>query len=294
LVAKVVKTFGDNTEGPKLLTSFATGPNQMHSSEYQEMNQSANQQTHRILVACLLLICLASPANAQRRQHFITQPKLDPKAPKVGLFDGVLAKQFGIAIIPTNEKIGSVLIENKTDNVLTVQLPDSIVGRQVPNRVNPNAQQAQPIGGGFLGGPLRNGMFSIPPKRIAQVQYRSVCLAHGLPEPRPNMPYQIMSVNKFTKNKTLQTLIHLIGTERIDQKVAQAAAWHVASRMTWVKLARETTPVGGFPVPYFNRAQLTAAHQLVAIAEKRAKQPAKPTPSSGEKKSEPRSPAALR
>jgi hypothetical protein len=241
-----------------------------------------------------LLICLTNAVHAQRRQSFITKPRLDPKAPEVALFDGVLAKQFGVAIIPTNEKTGSVLIENKTDKTLTVKLPDSIVGQPVPNRVNPNAQQAQPVGGGFLGGPLRDGLFSIPPKRIAQVPYRSVCLAHGLPEPRPNMPYQIMPVENYTKNKTLQTLIYLIGTERIDQKVAQAAAWHVANKMPWGKLAQETMPVGGFPFPYFNRAQLIAAQKLVAIADKQAKEPPPAKPSASDTKPVPKKPVRTR
>lgn len=240
-----------------------------------------NQITARLIygVVAICFFTMANEATAQRRQKFITRPKLNADAEKVELFAGVAAKQFGVAIVPTNEKIGNVLIENKTDEMLTVQLPNSIVGQQIPNRVNRNAQQAQPVGGGFLGGPLRDGVFSIPPKRIVQVQYRSVCLAHGWPTPHAKLAYRIMPVTDFTKNKTLQVLIHLIGTEKIHQKVAQAAAWHLTNNMAWAKLARETMPVGGFPVPYFTRNQLLAAQQLVAIADKQAK--AKPAPKSG-------------
>ena len=232
-----------------------------------------------LAVVSYVLFAVAQFGHAQQRQPFITRPQFDSNAPEVELFAGVAGKQLGVAIIPTNERVGNVLIENVTEETITVRLPDSFVGQQVPNRVNPNAQRAQPVGGGFLGGPLRDGRLSIPSKRIAQVQYRSVCLAHGWPDPRPDLPYEIMPVENFTQDKILQTLIYAIGTERINQKVSQAAAWHVANKMPWERLATELSPVAGLPVPFFNQAELVAAHQLVVLADKKSKEEPQPAAS---------------
>lgn len=151
--------------------------------------------------------------------------------------------------------------------------------------------QAQPAGGGFgggmggLGGGMGGGamggggaggvglgLFSIPPETVARVPYHSVCLAHGKREPNSAMTYQLTPTDEFTQDENLQALIELIGTNRIDENVAQAAAWHLTDGMSWQQLAAlQRQRLGGFgPQPTFTTAQLLAAQSLVAQAAAKA------------------------
>jgi hypothetical protein len=72
----------------------------------------------------------------------------------------------------------------------------------------------------------------------------------------------------------LQQLITRVGTSRVDLVAAQAAAWHLNSKMSWNELAAKLyTNVGGAgPRPYFSREQLYAAQNLVAQAAQAARE----------------------
>ncbi|MFQ5731321.1 MAG: hypothetical protein ACE5KM_05120 [Planctomycetaceae bacterium] len=142
----------------------------------------------------------------------------------------------------------------------------------------------QPLGGGFGGGGFGGGLggglgggygagagggiFSVPSKRIVAVPFKSVCLAHGKPEPTPKARYRMVKVEDYTSDKTLQQLITLVGTRTIDTRVAQAAAWHLTDKMSWRQLAmKKRKRLGGVgPVPYFAPAHVYAAQRLVAKA----------------------------
>lgn len=67
----------------------------------------------------------------------------DPNAAEVELFDGIESGQLEVRVIPKNAFGSNVLIENKTDQPLTVKLPEAVVA--VPKHL------AQ-FGGGGLGG----------------------------------------------------------------------------------------------------------------------------------------------
>lgn len=130
------------------------------------------------------------------------------------------------------------------------------------------------MGGMGMGGMgMGGGFFSVPPERVVSVPYHSVCLAHGKPEPSPKATYRLMKVEDYTKDKTLQELITLVGTRRINQKVAQAAAWHLTDKMSWRQLAmKRVEQLGGLPpVPYFARGHIYGAQSLVARATAEAR-----------------------
>ena len=131
-------------------------------------------------------------------------------------------------------------------------------------------------GGGFGGqqGGGGGGFFSIPPERVAQVPYHSVCLNYGKPDPSPRMTYKPVRVEDYTDNKILQETIRLVGTGRLDYTVAQAATWHITDKLSWERLAslQEYTLPGVYSsrVPTFSVPQLQAAQQLVSVAARRA------------------------
>ena len=84
-----------------------------------------------------------------------------------------------------------------------------------------------------------------------------------------------MRVEQYSDNPALKELLSLVGSQRIDSPTAQAAAWHMASNMSWQELAAKArTKLGPNPVPYFTPAELARAEQLVASAIGKAREKA--------------------
>jgi hypothetical protein len=138
--------------------------------------------------------------------------------------------------------------------------------------------QGQSVGGGMNGG-ARNangqafgqGIFSVPSNKTVQLPLKTVCLAHGQPEPQPRMTYKLVPIEDFTSNTTLHEVLKLFVSGEADQQTAQAAAWHLASGMTWEQLkAKKIDHLGGLQsTPFFTAKQVKAAEELVERAKKR-------------------------
>src|SRR5579859_7164616 len=71
----------------------------------------------------------------------IRNPKFDPSAEQVDLFEAVDAGQVTVKLVPKDAMGGTVFIENKTDKPLNVKVPEAVIG------VSINAQ----FGGGMGG-----------------------------------------------------------------------------------------------------------------------------------------------
>jgi len=71
-----------------------------------------------MLVAAILPIELSAASKVAKKP--IKNPKFDPSAEQVDLFEAMDAKQISVRLIPKDAKGGTVLIENKTDKPLTV------------------------------------------------------------------------------------------------------------------------------------------------------------------------------
>lgn len=228
---------------------------------------------------------------------------VDPAAETMDLFEGIDQGIFEATIIPKSSLEGNVFVENKSNKVLTVKLPRAVAAVQVLKQgfgagagagggaggLGGGAGQGQGGqggqgqamgggmggmgGGGMGGGGMGMGMMSIPPEKTVQVPLKSVCLNHGKPEPRPNMTYKLVKLETYTKDPVLQELLATFAAGNMDQQAAQAATWHVTDKMSWQELAtKQITMLGGLPPkPYFTPAQLMAAQQLVATAQKKAR-----------------------
>jgi len=248
--------------------------------------------------ALVAVLCIASalPAAARtRRVRAITKPKFDPAAKQIGLFQGIKEGSLVAKLILKNSRQGNVLIENKTDQPLTVKLPDAVVGVQVLKQGGMGmgmgagggggGQQGggggggQSSGGGMSGGGGGGqqgggggmGMFSIPPQKVVRLPYRGVCLEHGKREPTSRMRYKLVPVEQYSKDAGLHELLRLVARGQIATPVAQAAAWNINSRMPWQTLAakRRSRLGGGFHPPYFHLQHLISARQVVAFAKAR-------------------------
>jgi hypothetical protein len=132
------------------------------------------------------------------------------------------------------------------------------------------------MGGGMggMGGGMGGGFFSIPPFKVAQVPFRSVCLNHGRPDPMPQMTYRIMRLEDYTDNRVLQQTVRMYGTGQMDYPAAQAATWHLTDNKSLSELASmakygiegdETTKE-----PIFSQNELRQAQEVLAIAKKQA------------------------
>ena len=228
----------------------------------------------RFAVAVTFAGLLSAGATAGERKSPITKLTVDPEARQVELFEAIEEGELDVRMIPKDAKGGNLFIENTTDEPLTVNMPAGFVGVQTFKQIGGlgGGLGGGGLGGGGLGG--GGGFFSIPAETVARVPYGSVCLEHGKPEPMPRMTYQVVPVEAFTENETLQALIALVGTGKLDSESAQAAAWHLSDGMSWAEIAnlKHTTVDGFHSRPYFAPGKVAAAQSLVSIAAARARE----------------------
>jgi hypothetical protein len=252
-----------------------------------------------LISCCLALVMITQLVGAGRIP--VQNLKLDPKAAKVELFDGMEDGSLTSRLIPDDIHGGNVFIENKTNKPLTVILPEAVVGVHVLKQMG---GMMGGMGGGGMGG-MGGGMggmgggmggggggfFSIPPHKVAQVPFQSVCLNYGKPDPMPKMTYVLVPVEKFVESKVLQELLRIYGTGKMDYSIAQAATWHLTDKLSLEDLLsmRKSLIPGdsSADIPVFSLEELQAASRLVAVAEKRAEERAKLEPKETKKKSTP-------
>jgi len=135
--------------------------------------------------------------------------------------------------------------------------------------------------GGMGGGVAPGGAFSVPPEKTRVVRVATVCLEYGKHDPMPRIPYRMQALDSFSTDPKLAAVLEALGRGAISQKVAQAAAWHLSSGLSWEQLAAEKIDHVGVPdEAYFHPAELRAAHQVVEQVT-RTTAPAVETSSSG-------------
>ena len=71
---------------------------------------------------CAAVAVLATSSIQAAGKPAITKPKFDPGAPVVDLFEAMKDKQLEVKLIQKNSKTGNLLIENKTQETLTVAM----------------------------------------------------------------------------------------------------------------------------------------------------------------------------
>lgn len=205
-----------------------------------------------------------------------------------------------VKYIANDSRSAQIIVTNKTRRPATLRLPAAFAGVPVLAQMGMGggggqmagfgaggigAQPQTAGGGGGLGNQGMNGMggggggaFSIPPEKTRVFRVTTVCLEHGKPEPSSRYPYQLSALDSFSTDPKLAVVLESLGRGELSQKVAQAAAWHIANGLSWERLAAEKIDhAGGVPdEPYFTQAELLAAHRAVAIATRQAadRQPA--------------------
>lgn len=192
----------------------------------------------------------------------------NPADETVELFDALEAGRIAVKMIPKDVTEGRVFIRNKSGKPLNVKLPEAFAATPV---------LAQMMGGGGGGGQGGGGggmgMMNVPADKELNVRLPFVCLEHGKPDPRPKMTYELKRVKSFTEKPGISELLAQLARGDIDQRAAQAAAWHMNNDMSWEELAAKRIEYGdGTSAPYFNLPELqqgmAAAQRALADAEK--------------------------
>jgi hypothetical protein len=212
----------------------------------------------------------------------------------VDLFDAMKSGDIEVKFIAKNSRDGQLLVKNKTDQPLSVKLPDAFAAVPVLaqaaagagaggnnksyNKNNSSNNQNQGLGGGgggygggIGGGIGGGGAFDVAPEKVAKVKLETVCLEHGKKEPTAIVPYEIRPIETFTSDPKVQELCKLLGTGQLNQRAAQAAAWHLANHMTWEQLIDKKIHhlLGGNEI-YFTSEDIRAAMQIADRAIKLA------------------------
>lgn len=223
---------------------------------------------------CLLPQSFGDDISLAQSSVVASQNILD--AEKAGLID--------VKCIPNDSRSAQIIVDNKSDQPLTLRLPKAFVGvpvlaQQDPNQVGTGGVQT--TGGGMfgmngmngMGGPggMGGGMFSVPPEKTKVVKVATVCLEYGKREPSPRMAYRLAALESFSDDPALAVLLDSFGRGEIPPNVAQAAAWNISSGLPWPKLAAEVIDRSGGARDQrvFTQAELFAARQVVGVIQKR-------------------------
>jgi len=131
-------------------------------------------------------------------------------------------------------------------------------------------------GSGGMGGTsgMGGGMFNVAPEKVGQIKVATVCLEHGKAEPRPAMKYEIKPVDEVIDKPAVQELCRMLGRGDLNQRAAQAAAWHLNNNMSWDELAKKQYKyASGLTKPYFTAGEIRAAMSMATVAALAAEQP---------------------
>ncbi len=134
---------------------------------------------------------------------------------------------------------------------------------------NPGLNGGLNRGGNPFGNGLRfgngNGMFRVPAGRTGKVSAPAVCLEYGKTEPVSRMKYRIVPLDDYSSDKSVHELCKMLGSGRMSQSVAQAAAWHLCNGLDWETLASldrvQSKYTGNQKM--FRTDELQAARQIV-------------------------------
>jgi hypothetical protein len=213
-----------------------------------------------------------------------------PADKTVEMFEAIQNGQIAVQLIPKDSTQCCVLIKNKTDQPLNVKLPEAFAG--VPalaqaagagagraSSSSSTTHGAQTTGGGMggmggmgmggMGGGM--GMMNVPPEHVGQLKVATVCLEHGKAEPRAAVPYEIKPLDSFTAKPGVHELCEMLGSGRINQRAAQAAAWHLNNGMSWQELAAKRLRfANGTSQPYFSPQEIQSGMSIAAVATRLA------------------------
>lgn len=247
---------------------------------------------------CLVLALATSPLVAGGRKANTTG-----KTSAIYVFDGMKSGDIDVKLIVRSDHQARVLIKNNTKQPLTVRMPAAFAGvpvlaqnlgggrsRDRDSSSNNNNQfqgmgmgmgmggMGMGMGMGGMGGGMGRGMggggfFNVAAEKLTQFRVPAVCLEHGKRDPKANIPYELKPIDSLTDKKEVHQLLQMLGSGQIDQRAAQAAAWHLQNGLSWQYLAtKQIKHLNGTSEPYFHGNEVQRGAHAAAIAIAAAQQ----------------------
>ncbi|NLE36613.1 MAG: hypothetical protein GX621_01150 [Pirellulaceae bacterium] len=254
------------------------------------------------LACAVVVMLLPGLALAADRQRKLKAGEYNPADETVEMFQAMQAGDIEVKLIPKDSTEARVFIENKTKRPLNVKLPDAFAGVPVLAQIggldpgggiggrggrDRGAGGAQPMGGGMMGGMGgmgmgMGGMMNVAPEKVGNLKVATVCLAHGKPEPRPKIPYEIKPIDEFTDNVEIQAICRMVGAGEVNQRAAQVAAWHYTDGMRWQELAaKQLRSANGTSRPYFTPEEIKVGMRIAETATRLAQESKKKSEKTG-------------
>ena len=219
-----------------------------------------------------------------------------PGAP-IALFQAIDDGQVDAKFIAKNDHEARVLVKNKTNQPLTLQMPEALAGVPLAqfggggggarggggggrSGGGGGGGQQQSVGGGggggIGGGGGGGGQFSVPPEETAKVDVAVVCLDHGLRDPNSSSAYKLVPADEHLEKPAVIELLKAFGRCDLQPGAVQAAAWHLNNDMSWDQLAAKLQGTRRSPSrpPYFSandiRTGMAYANEATRLAEANA------------------------
>lgn len=214
-------------------------------------------------------------------------------AEHVELFAAIKAGDIEVKLVPKDSTTGVAMITNKTKKPLKIQLPAAFAGVPALGQFgggvgggiggNSNNNQNQSFGGGMMGmggmgmgmggfgGGGMGGFFNVGPEKVGKIKFAAVCLEHGKADPNPRVAYEIKPIDSYTDKPEVIAVVQMLARGEIDQRSAQAAAWHLENGMSWQELAAKVGAkhLNGTVEPYFTPSQMELAMRITKEAARR-------------------------
>ncbi|MFK8111861.1 MAG: hypothetical protein AB8B91_06650 [Rubripirellula sp.] len=250
------------------------------------MLSSRSRNCHFLIVsgALFLMGSMLVPVSAHADRPTVGESATD-------LFDGIEQGKISVEFIPLGADRANLLVKNMTGKPLHVRLPAAFAGVPVLPQLGGGGGGAggfggagggggggQSVGGGGGGGlgggggGGGGGIFRVAPQRLMKVSVPTVCLEHGKPDPKPKMKYKIVPLDQVTSDPKVHLLCNALGSARVSQSVAQAAAWNLMDGLTWDELASKSRVESKYTgkTPFFNSSEIAEA---AAVVQKLSEKP---------------------
>lgn len=83
---------------------------------------------------------------------------------------------------------------------------------------------------------MPGGVFKVEPEKVGKLKMASVCLEYGKPDPNAHKEYELRPLDTVVADPVTMEAVKMLARGEIDQKSAQAAAWHLCNGLAWEEL----------------------------------------------------------
>jgi hypothetical protein len=237
-------------------------------------------------VGAIMFLGAVAATNSHAADSKAKSAVAPPAGSTVEFFQAIDDGQVDVKFIAKSDRAARILITNKTQQPINLQLPEAFAGVPILAQIGGGGRGGGGFGGGgqggggfggggggqqSVGGGLGGGgggglggggggVFSIPPEETAKINVAVVCLDHGLRNPSSASKYTIVPADQHLDRPAVIELLKAFGRGELQHGAAQAATWHLNNDLSWNELAAKLQGTRRSPSrpPYFNRNEIQA------------------------------------